>query len=360
MDATDFDMDFKDLRNKLTPEPQQMRTRRNIENTAEAARRRRRLSAAVAVPSEIPREPAAFKQAAAYADCYRWSLTEAERAQWVHNPSQALTHLRVFSAGIFFEAHGHNWEREGLAEGILIYCTLGNGHYQQDGKVHEVQPGDLLYAPPLTHHSYWADTERPWTIYWMHLSGTLLTDYQRLLGLLEQGPVRHIGVHNDILLEFTRLVTEPLGAPVGDLSWLRIQANALAVLGRLAALPHNIAKIASAYGPIQKAITLMNDSLEKEFDLTRFAKAAGCGERHFSRLFQRVTGQSPGNWFTQQKIRRACMLFTMPGIQVKEVAARLGFEDPLYFSRVFKRIMGLPPEAYRQKVSGHQWSGSGS
>src|SRR5215471_1345638 len=240
-----------------------MRTHRNIENTARAARRRR--PAALAVPSEIAREPAAFKQAAAYADCYRWSLTETERAQWVHNASPALAHLRVFSAGIFFEAHGHNWERENLEEGILIYCTLGKGHYLQDGQEHDVQPGDLLYAPPCTHHRYWANEENPWTIYWMHLSGTLLADYQRVLGLVEEGPVRHIGVHNDIILEFTRLVTEPLAPPVEDRSWLRIQANAMAVLGRIAALPHNIAKISGAYGPIQKAITLMNDSLEKEF-----------------------------------------------------------------------------------------------
>jgi AraC-like DNA-binding protein/quercetin dioxygenase-like cupin family protein len=312
------------------------------------------------VPSESLREAAAIKQAAAYADCYRWSLTEAERAQWVRNLSPALAHLRVFSAGVFFEARGHDWERENLDEGILIYCTLGKGYYVQDGQQHEIQPGDLLYAPPRTHHRYRADAENPWTLYWMQLSGTLLADYQRLLGLVEQGPVRHIGVHNDIILEFTRLVSEPLAPPAEDRSWLRIQANAMAVLGRIVALPQNIAEVTGAYGPIQKAITLMDDSLNKEFDLRGFAKAAGCSDRHFSRLFQRVTGQPPGNWFTQQKIRRACMLFTIPGIQVKEVAFRLGYQDPLYFSRVFRRIVGVPPEAYRQKVSGHQWSGSGS
>jgi AraC-like DNA-binding protein len=337
-----------------------MKGKRKIDNTAKAGRRRVGLQAKITVPSEILREPLAFKQADTYADCYRWSLTEAERVQWTQNPSEVLSQLRVFSAGIFFEARGHDWERSGLAEGILIYCTDGQGHYLQDGKQHDIQAGDLLYAPPGSHHRYWTDEEHPWTVYWMHLSGQLLADYERLLGLVEPGPVRHIGVHNDIVLEFSRLVTEPLRSGAADQGWFRIQANAIAVLGRIVALPHNIAEIASAYGPIQKAVTLMKASLDKEFDLTSFARAAGCGDRHFSRQFQRVTGQSPGNWFIEQKIQRACMLFTLPKVQVKEVAARLGYADALYFSRVFKRIVGVPPEAYRQKVSSAQWSGSGS
>ena len=74
-----------------------------------------------------------------------------------------------------------------------------------------------------------------------------------------------------------RLVTEPLTSAAEDRGCFRIQANAIAVLGRIVALPHNIAEIASAYGPIQKAVTLMNASLDKEFDLTRFAREAGCG-----------------------------------------------------------------------------------
>jgi len=321
-----------------------------MDNKRRSARGGKRRSPKVSVPSEAASEPLSTQQQRSYGDCYRWSLTDAERLQWIKVRSPVLRALRVFQCGIFVEAREHSWRRAGLLEGILIYCTEGKGYYRQDHREYEVQPGDLLYCPPRTHHGYWADAEHPWTIYWMHLSGDLLSHYERLLGLSEGGPIRHIGLHNDIIAYFTRLVTEP---PVSadDSSWFRIQTNAVATLGRIAALPHNISDIAAVYGRIQKTMTLMNASLDQPFDLARFAREASCGSGHFSRVFCRVTGLSPSGWFIRQKMQRACGLLTLPNIQVKAVAARLGYTDPLYFSRVFKRIVGLPPEAYHRKVA---------
>jgi AraC-like DNA-binding protein len=302
------------------------------------------------VPSELAYAPVYTKQARLYTDCYRWELTDKQRRQWIAARSPVLSILQVFSSGIFVEARGHWWERVSLPEGILIYCTEGKGHYRQDDREWEVHPGDLLYAPPRTNHRYWADEEQPWTIYWMHLFGTLLPHYEQLLGLIERGPVRHIGLHDDIVADFTRLVIKhPTAANEAD--WFCIQANAVAILGRIAALPHNISDIAAAYGPIQKAIALMTASLDQLFDMPRFAREAGYGSRHFIRQFQRVTGQSPNDWFIKQKMQRACALLTLPKIQVKEVALRLSYKDPLYFSRLFKRTIGVPPEVYRQKVA---------
>jgi AraC-like DNA-binding protein/quercetin dioxygenase-like cupin family protein len=321
------------------------------DNTAKPERGGKRRSPEVPIPSETANEPFFTKQARSYGDCYRWSLADEERRQWMEVRSMVLGALRVFSCGIFVEARGHRWERDGLPEGILIYCTEGNGHYRQEDREYEVQPGDLLYCPPRTHHGYWADAEHPWTIHWMHLSGDLLPRYESLLGLIERGPVRHIGLHDDIIAGFTRLVTHPPLSSADASQWFCVQANAVTILGHIAALPHNISDIAAAYVPIQKAIALMRASLDQPFDLPRFAHEAGYGIRHFTRQFRRVAGLPPGDWFIQQKMRRARELLTLPNIRVKGVAARLGYTDPLYFSRVFKRIVGLPPEAYHWKVA---------
>jgi len=320
-----------------------------MDNMDRARRRRSGLS----VPSEATHEPLFARQTRSFADCYRWSLTDAERRQWMAARSSVLGALRVFSCGLFVEARGHWWERDSLPEGILIYCTEGRGHYRQKKRAWEVGPGDLLYCPPRVHHRYEADEKLPWTICWMHVSGDLLPHYERLAGLFERRPVRHIGLHDDIVADFTRLILQP--PPTNDeAGWFCIQANAVAILGRIAALPHNMHDIAAAYGPIQKAIALMRASLDQPFDLRRFAREAGCGSRHFIRQFRRVTGITPGAWFIRQKMLRARALLTLPNIQVKEVAARLGYADPLYFSRVFKRVVGLPPENFRRKARREQ------
>jgi hypothetical protein len=66
------------------------------------------------VPSETANEPFSTKQERSCGDCYRWSLTDAERCQWMEVRSPVLGVLRVFSCGIIVEARGHRWERDGL------------------------------------------------------------------------------------------------------------------------------------------------------------------------------------------------------------------------------------------------------
>ncbi len=286
----------------------------------------------------------------AYGNYCQWTLTDEERRQWSDTDSPLLDMLRVFCCGLFVEAHGHSWERSDLAEGVLIYCTSGKGNYRQGGQQWEIKAGDLLYCPPNSHHQYWADAAQPWTIYWMHLSGSMLPQYEKHLGLVDSSPVRHIGTHDTIIAEFTHLIARhPLAMSSAD--WFRIQTNAIAVLGRIAELPHNIADIATAYGPVQKAIALIDASLDQIFDLQRFSAEAGLGRRHFTRQFIRVTGMSPGEWFSRRKMQRACSMITMPNIQIKEIAHRLGYEDALYFNRVFKRVIGIPPGKYRYKMT---------
>lgn len=313
-------------------------------------RQSRRPAKPAVIPTESPNEPFFTRQMSGYADCYRWILPDEERAAWCGSSSPVLSALRVFSAGMFMEARGHWWERTHLDEGVLIYCSAGRGWFRQDGRDWEVRLGDLLYAPRLSHHRYWADAKEPWSIHWMHLSGEHLPHYERLLGLIDSGPVRHIGLHQDILADFTRLVLQHAPTP-GEASWFVRQAGVLSVLGRIAALPADMKNIGTAYGPVQRALTAMDAALDRPFDLAEFAREAGCGCRHFSRQFRRVTGQAPGEWFIQRKMQRACALLTQPGIPIKDVAARLSYSDPLYFSRLFRRVIGMSPAAYQRKAA---------
>ena len=305
------------------------------------------------LPSELDLAPVYTHQARTYKDCRHYWLDEAERIRWARSTSPLLAGLQVFSCGEFVEAWGHMWERKNLPEGVLIYCIAGKGYYQSENRDWAVQAGDLLYAPPDSHHLYWADGHQPWTIYWIHLAGPLLSHYEKLLGLIRNGPVRHLGIREELILDFNRVIMNMPSPGDEATRWLCLQAAAVSLFGHLASLPVNMEDLVSAYGPIQKAIALMNDSLGQAFNMARFARAAGCSERHFLRRFRMVTGSSPSDWFIRQKIQRAGALLTIPHIRVKEVASRLGYEDPLYFSKVFRRLAGLSPEEYRKTFTGN-------
>ena len=318
-------------------------------------RRKNRTPQKTIVPTESEKEEQNTQQMRTFGAHYHWALPDAERRCWLNDGSSMLATLRVFCYGHFVQSKGHLWERTHLQEGILIYCTDGKGFYWQDGHEWEVHPGDLLYCPPSTHHRYWADENQPWTIHWMHLSGDALPEYESLLGLLERGPLRHIGIHDNIKADFTRITLEHSSAS-GELYWFSIQSIALAILGHIAELPHHIADIADiadSYGPVQKIITLMRNSLDQPYDARRFSRELGCSERHFARQFRSVTGMSPGDWFIQRKLERACALLSQPGIRIKDVATLLGYSDSFYFSRLFKRSIHSSPQTYRRKQLSH-------
>jgi AraC-like DNA-binding protein len=58
-------------------------------------------------------------------------------------------------------------------------------------------------------------------------------------------------------------------------------------------------------------------------------------------------GCPPMDYFTRLRMRRACELFDSTSASVKEVAAMLGYDDPFYFSRVFKSVLAIAPVRYR-------------
>jgi len=71
---------------------------------------------------------------------------------------------------------------------------------------------------------------------------------------------------------------------------------------------------------------------------------------HFSIVFRKATGMPPIDYFINLKMQKACQLLDMDESRIKEVAHNLGYEDQYYFSRLFKKYMGISPEQYRTSV----------
>lgn len=79
------------------------------------------------------------------------------------------------------------------------------------------------------------------------------------------------------------------------------------------------------------------------------ATACGLGYEAFRRRFRRVTGSSPKRFELDMKFRLACDLLVRSPLRVKEIAARLGYDDPYFFSRFFTERAGCSPQDYRRR-----------
>lgn len=104
--------------------------------------------------------------------------------------------------------------------------------------------------------------------------------------------------------------------------------------------------------PGSVAKSLISNDITEALYLTDLAGYCDLSVSHFSLVFRQTTGRSPLDYLIHLRIQRACNLLDLSGLKVKEVAARVGFEDVFYFSRVFRRVMGLSPSAYRKVKKG--------
>ncbi len=100
---------------------------------------------------------------------------------------------------------------------------------------------------------------------------------------------------------------------------------------------------------LEGAVEMMHMHIsDPEFDIADAVSASGYSEGYFRKIFREMTGQSPVTYFHMLRITYACSLFQQyrDSRSVKDVALQSGFEDPLYFSRVFKQIEGVSPQRY--------------
>ena len=94
----------------------------------------------------------------------------------------------------------------------------------------------------------------------------------------------------------------------------------------------------------------MKQRLSGPLRVASLAAIAGISVPHYFALFKSQTGCTPLDYFTRLRMRRAGELLAGTSLNVKEVAGAMGYEDPFYFSRVFKSVHSLSPSEYRGAV----------
>ncbi len=99
--------------------------------------------------------------------------------------------------------------------------------------------------------------------------------------------------------------------------------------------------------PVGLSINFMLENLSCKFKLSELAQVVNLSTSHYSRLFLSRTGHSPIDYFIQLKIQRSCKLLDSTNLSIAEVARETGFDDQFYFSRQFRKVMGMSPGSSR-------------
>ena len=118
----------------------------------------------------------------------------------------------------------------------------------------------------------------------------------------------------------------------------------------LAALPEDLLSFREADDRIDRALSFMAARLDRLCPNNELATVAGMNVNAFIRSFHEVVGDSPQRYHLKQRIERACLMLHFSPASIDQIAERTGFCDRFHFSRVFKRISGSSPAAFRSKA----------
>jgi len=264
-----------------------------------------------------------------------------------------LRGLLPTDVGYFPRASGHLRERlEGLDQALFIHCVRGAGWCELEGARHTVSTGEVLVIPPETPHRYGADARSPWTIHWFHARGSLVPQYLQELNISRERPVIFLGEDP----QWLALFEEVLGAVEhGYTSRQLLQAShALAHLLAVMIRHRHESWHDQPDAPqrIAQTIAYMKQHLDQALQLDALSALARLSRSRYTALFKEQTGYAPIDYFNRLRIHRACQLLDTTGLSVKAIAAQLGYEDPLYFSRAFRLVNGAPPMEYRRLRKG--------
>ena len=102
---------------------------------------------------------------------------------------------------------------------------------------------------------------------------------------------------------------------------------------------------------VQEMTSWLDLSFRQPIRRAEIAQRAGCSESSLAAAFRAVTGRSPIDYLIDLRLTHACALLRSSRQRVGEVAARVGIADVYYFSKLFKRRMGVSPLAYRRQRS---------
>jgi len=262
--------------------------------------------------------------------------------------------LHIKCLGWYPKARRHRIERpHGLDECILIFCIRGKGWAEIDGRRFTIAASEVLFIPANKPHAYGADDDDPWSIHWAHFAGTAAASYASLLPAHEFV----LSIPSADAKEITRMFRESYrlaSTGLTERTVLLVSHSLRYVLGLLffqtgRSLGSSSLSIAH---DLTKSIEFMRANVARSLTLQELSRQAGLSPTRYSLLFREQTGSSPVDHHIRLRMQVACHYLDTTALSIKEVAAKLGYDDPYYFSRIFQKILGCSPLAYRRSVKG--------
>lgn len=293
----------------------------------------------------MPRKPAAFSISI--------STQTSERRHFFANPRASKTGggITVVCGGWERCAPDYVIERDGFRFHAVEFVARGRGTLCVFGREYELGPGMLFSYGPGVPHRITTDAGEPLEKYFVDFGGRyaagLVRDLQAA-GAIRAGDGEFTRTCFERLLEAGERVSGLGGT--GAAKQLRVMSLLVELIVHHAAAgtPPRMAGADVSRRGYERCLALLRENFQSLGSAAELARIAHMDAAYMSRLFQRHGNESPYRMLVRLKMNHAAEQLATGAQSLKEIGGNIGFPDPYHFSRVFKRVHGLPPGRFRK------------
>lgn len=261
--------------------------------------------------------------------------------------------LIINCTGLLAQAHPFsNHTALGREDYYLQYLAKGKMDVWIDGTQHVMKPGQAILYYPHTSYRYAMHGQDEVHYYWIHFTGC---EAEQLIEScrIPNHTLLDVGSSPSLILDFEEIFRDFI---------IRDSCFDYATAARLTAICVEISRRseAAASSPsetdsrIHHSLAYIHKNYAHDLNIEQLAALEHLSPSRFRALFKERTGLSPMDYLTALRINHARQLMSQTELTLREIADMVGYEDQLYFSRIFKKRTGFTPSAYRRSLKGSE------
>lgn len=232
----------------------------------------------------------------------------------------------------------------------LLYVAKGKGHFTLQGRERLVTEGNMvLFRPgePQLYDYYAADGTE---VYWVHFTGSAAGELLERQGFSAGENLFAAGAWAEYHWFFDRMIQELQLCRFGFEEILTLELQQILILAQRHML-EGIAVSSRLEDEIRQATRYFSTHYKEQLSIDAYAASCHMSTCWFIRSFRQIVHMTPMQYILSVRMANAQSLLENTDYPIAEIASAVGYENPLYFSRLFHKHMGVSPSVYRKNKS---------
>ena len=239
------------------------------------------------------------------------------------------------------------WQK-GRRDYQILYVANGKTHFWFDGREEIVSAGHMVLYKPEEIQKYVYYLEDNPEVFWIHFTGSDVKNILAYHGISLDEHVFYCGVLPDYKALFRKIIQELQLCRYGYEDYIASLFNDILLL--VDRQQHEQKKATgNVQEQIERAAAYFNENYNTKISIDDYAESLHISTNWFIHNFKQYAGMSPAQYILSLRMVNAQSLLERTTYNIKEISEIVGYENPLYFSRVFKKEIGKSPAQYSKE-----------